>query len=89
MLAGHVQDEVEQAQMAHFPNLPQLLQGLLGMNVLVFIPPGLQERGLRNQDWARAQEVALQLGLKGQAQGSAGLRDHQALETGHQQNTLT
>lgn len=71
-LAGHVQDEVEQAQLARFPELLQLLQGLLGMNVFIFIPPDLQELGLRKQDWARAQGIALELGLKGQAQGSAG-----------------
>lgn len=61
-LAGHLQDEVEQAQLARFPDLPQLLKGLLGLNVLIFIPPDLQELGLRNQDWARAQGTALEQG---------------------------
>lgn len=47
-----MQDEVEQAQLAHFPVSLQLPYSLLGMNSFVFILPDLEQLGLRNQDWA-------------------------------------
>lgn len=65
-LVGHIQDEVEQSQLAHFPHPLQLLQGLLSTHLFIFIPPDLEQWGLRNQDWAMAQGKTLELGLKGQ-----------------------
>lgn len=67
---GHMQDEVEQSQLAHFPDPLQLPQGLLGMNLFIFTLPDLEpEFGLRNQDRVMAQRIALELGLEGQDSG--------------------
>lgn len=68
-LVGHMQDEVEQSQLAHFPDTLQLPQGLLGMNSFIFTLPDLEQLGLRNQAWVMAHGIALELGLKGQGSG--------------------
>lgn len=68
-LVGHMQDEVEQSQLAYFPDPLQLPQGLLGMNSFIFTLPDLEQLGLRNQAWVMAQGIALKLGLKGQGSG--------------------
>lgn len=68
-LVGHMQDKVEQSQLAHFPGPLQLPQGLLGMNSFIFTLPDLEQLGLRNQAWVMAQGIALELGLRGQGSG--------------------
>lgn len=61
-LIGYMQDEVEQSQLTQFPDPLQPLQGLLGMNFLIFTMPDLEQPGLRSQEWVMAQGRALELG---------------------------
>lgn len=56
-----MQDEVEQSQLTQFPDPLQPLQGLLGMNFLIFTMPDLEQPSLRNQEWVTTQGRALEL----------------------------
>lgn len=71
-LVGHVQDEVEQSQLACFPGPLQPQERLVGMIPYVFSPPELEEPELRSRDWGMAQGIALELGLEGQGSGECG-----------------